>query len=123
MTQEQLSILISTISTIVSPIFALWISETYIRRRNLEDTNRKQVLADLIGNRYKVESPEFMRAFNSIIMYWGKSDTIKKLVFEFRTATLERKTPVLIEIIYQLCLEEGISYLSREDIFNVFLNT
>ncbi|KKR31500.1 MAG: hypothetical protein UT63_C0068G0010 [Candidatus Gottesmanbacteria bacterium GW2011_GWC2_39_8] len=124
MTSELIiTLIVSGISTIVSPLFAIWISEKYIRRRNLEDAQRKQVLNDLIANRYKVDTDEFLRAFNSVIMYWGKEDIIKKLVFEYRTSSPEKKTPILTEIIYNLCILEKITHLSREDILNIFLKS
>jgi hypothetical protein len=86
----------------------------------MSDTRRKEVLGALIENRYDVTSDEFKRAFNAIAMYWGNEDVIKKLVFEFKNSGSEGKTQILTEIIYQLCILEGISHLSREDILNVF---
>lgn len=117
MTTESIMI---ALSALMSPIIAIWISETFIRRRNLIDNQKKEILYSLMANRYKVETPEFLRAFNSIIMFWGSEDNIKGLVFKFRNASSSEKTPILVDIIYQLCIIEKIIYLSREDILSVF---
>lgn len=121
MTTESIIVLIVTASsTLLSPLIAIWISETFIRKRNLKDSQKKDILNNLMANRYKVNTAEFLRAFNSIMMYWGKEDNIKKLVFEYKNASDSEKTPILVEIIYQLCIVEKIKGLSREDILSVF---
>lgn len=124
MTDESLfRLIISILATLASPLVAIWVSETYIRRKNWNDTQRKNILGDLIANRYKVNSDQFLQAFNSIILYWGRDDCIKKLVFEFRNAPQDKKSLILTEIIFKICNSEGINYLSREDILNVFQST
>ncbi|MCJ7804986.1 hypothetical protein MUP35_04635 [Patescibacteria group bacterium] len=115
--------IIIALSALLSPLIAILISETFIRKRNLVDNQKKEILYSLMANRYKADTPEFLRAFNSIIVFWGNGDNIKKLVFQFKNATSDEKTPTLVEIIYQLCIIERIKGLSREDILSVFLKT
>jgi hypothetical protein len=86
----------------------------------LVDNQKREVLYDLIANRYKLNTPEFLRAINSVVMLWGDEDKIKKLIFKFRTASVPEKSPALVEIIYQLCKMEKIKSLSREGILNIF---
>jgi len=120
---------IITINAIIfSPIIAVAIGEL-LRKRNFEKQKRLEILHDLIAYRDKVESNEFLRALNSLKLFFYKDDELKKLLNDLYETAHKRDQgeinsialdSLLVKIIKRVCDLGGFGNITEEDIKKLF---
>lgn len=115
----------SVIATTLSPIIAILVSELWLRKKIEKELIKRNVLHDLVRYRGQAtgksqQKPlEFSQTLNLVLLYWGNNDEIKKIIYQLRQGPA--KAELIVEVIYKICVMEGINYLSREDIENAFV--
>lgn len=114
--------ILAGIATLSAPIVALWIAERVIRKRNRLDDARDLLISKLVAHRGDTGSSEFLEAFNSISLYFGKNKEVRDLISDFRKAA-DRNLPrdeILTKLLHKLCHLQGYKHITEEDIFNLF---
>ncbi len=123
-----ISDIIAIIAIIFSPIIAVVIGEL-LRKRNFEKQKRLDILYDLIAYRDKVESVEFLRALNSLKLFFSKENELKRLVNDLYKTTHKRDRGevnaevvdnLLVKIIKYVCDLEGFRNIAEEEIKKLF---
>lgn len=112
---------------LISPAVAVVIGEL-LRKRNFKKQKRLEILNDLIAYSDKPESIEFLRALNSLKLFF-KDEKLKNLLNELRTAFQKRDKEVIdsdvanqliVKIIKKVCDLERFKNITEEDIKNLF---
>lgn len=112
---------------LASPAVAVAVGEL-LRKRNFEKEKRLEVLYDLVAYRDKLESIEFLRALNSLKLFF-KDKELKDLLYglreSFRKINKREAQPkeanqLIIKIIRRVCALEGFKRINEEDIEHLF---
>ena len=123
-----ISDVIAIIAIISSPTIAVVIGEL-LRKRNFEKQKRLEILYDLVAYRDRVESEEFLRALNSLKLFFSKDNECKNLVNDLHEAFIERDqgkinpevvNNLLVKIIKRTCDLEGFKNITEEEIKRLF---
>ena len=119
--------IINIIAIIFSPIIAVVIGEI-LRKRNFEKQKRLEIIHDLMAYRDKVNSPEFLRALNSLKLFFKDKklrELLDKLYSSFKERDKGKGIPgesesLITTIIKKVCELEKFKHLSNDDIDNLF---
>ena len=126
---ETLSLIISIIAVIASPLIALWVGEK-IRRNNYQKEREDKLLENLIAFRNVPHSRDFLSAINSIDFVFFKNEKIKELVKNLHRAYINKEDITVInqrivELIYKLCKyrKYNITEYEIQNLFTLTSNT
>ncbi|MEK7177652.1 MAG: DUF6680 family protein [Patescibacteria group bacterium] len=121
---ETLSLIISIIAVIASPLIALWVGER-IRKNNYQREREDKLLEKLIASRFVPHSTDFLSALNSIDFIFSKNNKIKELVKNLHRAYINKEDITVInqrivELIYEVCKYREYN-ITEYEIQNLFI--